>query len=374
MRYLVFALAMLLGPVLSARAQISVDIGIPGLNIGINMPVYPHLVRIPGYPVYYDPDVNSNYFFYDGLYWTYAGDNWYSSTWYNGPWELVEPEYVPQFLLLVPVRYYRAPPVYFRSWSRDGPPRWGEHWGRSWEQRRSGWDRWDRRSAPAAAPLPDLPAAIFRRPLSSRDRAAADAPVTELPLPAARHSSEADFPAGYAGPASSAAGATATASSAEGYASTAHADAATARAAGIVAPNRTTAPDRVSSSNNSNNSSSSNSSTADAGANDASGAPCAANGANARAVRTGRKKGLTSREARRRAKAPRPRARRGKSGPPRKLPRHKAGAARITQARRTGAPRRPRLRKPRADSRARATRRARGADRSKPMKRRRSNA
>ena len=154
MRYLVFALAMLLGPVLSARAQFSVDIGIPGLNIGINMPVYPHLVRIPGYPVYYDPDVNSNYFFYDGLYWIYVGDNWYSSTWYNGPWELVEPEYVPQFLLLVPVRYYRAPPVYFRSWSRDGPPRWGEHWGRSWEQRRSGWDRWDRRSAPAAAPLP----------------------------------------------------------------------------------------------------------------------------------------------------------------------------------------------------------------------------
>jgi hypothetical protein len=56
--------------------------------------------------------------------------------------------------LLVPVRYYRAPPVYFRSWYRDGPPRWGEHWGRTWEQRRVGWDRWDRRSVPAAAPLP----------------------------------------------------------------------------------------------------------------------------------------------------------------------------------------------------------------------------
>jgi hypothetical protein len=33
-------------------------------------------------------------------------------------------------------------------------PRWGDHWGRDWQQHRSGWDRWDRRSAPVAAPLP----------------------------------------------------------------------------------------------------------------------------------------------------------------------------------------------------------------------------
>ncbi len=153
MRYLIIALAILLCP-LPAGAQFSIEFGAPGVNIGINMPVYPTLVRIPGYPVYYDPQVNSNYFFYDGLYWVYWGDNWYASEWYNGPWQLVAPVYVPQFLLLVPVRYYRAPPVYFRSWYRDGPPRWGEHWGHTWEQRRVGWDRWDRRSVPAAAPLP----------------------------------------------------------------------------------------------------------------------------------------------------------------------------------------------------------------------------
>jgi len=154
MRHLIIALAILLCSALPARAQFSIEFGAPGVNIGINMPVYPTLVRIPGYPVYYDPQVNSNYFFYDGLYWVYWGDNWYASEWYNGPWQLVAPIYVPQFLLLVPVRYYRAPPVYFRTWYRDGPPRWGEHWGRTWEQRRIGWDRWDRRSVPAAAPLP----------------------------------------------------------------------------------------------------------------------------------------------------------------------------------------------------------------------------
>jgi hypothetical protein len=154
MRYLIIALAILLCPALPARAQFSIDFGAPGVHIGVNMPVYPTLVPIPGYPVYYDPRANSNYFFYDGLYWVYWGDNWYASQWYNGPWQLVAPVYVPQYLLLVPVRYYRSPPVYFRSWYRDSPPHWGEHWGRTWEQRRVGWDRWDRRSVPAAAPLP----------------------------------------------------------------------------------------------------------------------------------------------------------------------------------------------------------------------------
>ena len=61
---------------------------------------------------------------------------------------------VPVYLLRVPVRYYRSAPVYFRGWRADAPPRWGEHWGHSWEQRYTGWDRWDRNRAPAPAPLP----------------------------------------------------------------------------------------------------------------------------------------------------------------------------------------------------------------------------
>jgi hypothetical protein len=67
---------------------------------------------------------------------------------------VVDPFYVPAYVLRVPVRYYRRPPTYFRSWRADSAPRWGEHFGASWEQRRSGWDRWDRNSAPAPAPLP----------------------------------------------------------------------------------------------------------------------------------------------------------------------------------------------------------------------------
>ncbi|OGU54838.1 MAG: hypothetical protein A2199_11700 [Hydrogenophilales bacterium RIFOXYA1_FULL_63_33] len=156
MRYLLIALSMLFIPLTPARAEVSVGVGIhvPGVSIGINLPAYPRLVRVPGYPVYYDPGVNVNFFFYDGLYWVFQDDNWYASSWYNGPWDLVDRYDVPLYVLRVPVRYYRHPPSYFRGWRADAPPRWGDHWGRDWEQRRSGWDHWDRHSAPRPAPLP----------------------------------------------------------------------------------------------------------------------------------------------------------------------------------------------------------------------------
>lgn len=128
--------------------------GYSGVSIGIYYSTYPDLVRIPGYPVYYAPGVDSNYFFYDGFYWVFQSDNWYVSSWYNGPWNYVGYYDVPAYLLRVPVRYYRQPPPYFRDWRADAPPHWGDHWGHEWERRRSGWDHWDPRSAPAPAPLP----------------------------------------------------------------------------------------------------------------------------------------------------------------------------------------------------------------------------
>src|ERR1043166_7777180 len=154
MHALLIVLWMLLCTINSAAAQVSVGIGLPGVNIGINLPVYPELVRVPGYPVYYAPRVNSNYFFYDGMYWVYQQDNWYASTWYDGPWELVPPEEVPLYVLRVPVRYYRQPPVYFRGWSSDAAPRWGDHWGGARQQSHNRWDNWNPSSVPAYAPLP----------------------------------------------------------------------------------------------------------------------------------------------------------------------------------------------------------------------------
>lgn len=154
MRVAIVVLSMLLGSIASATAQVSVNIGLPDVSIGINVPVYPQLVLVPGYPVYYAPQMNANYFFYDGMYWVYEQDNWYASSWYNGPWGLVSDDVVPLFILRVPVRYYRRPPTYFRGWSPGEAPRWGDHWGNAWDQRRSGWDNWNHNSVPQAAPLP----------------------------------------------------------------------------------------------------------------------------------------------------------------------------------------------------------------------------
>src|SRR5512141_623002 len=94
-RYGFIVLCMMMCMVTSAAAQISIGIGLPNVSIGINLPLYPELVVVPGYPVYYAPGLDTNYFFYDGMYWVYLDDNWYASSWYNGPWALVEPEYVP---------------------------------------------------------------------------------------------------------------------------------------------------------------------------------------------------------------------------------------------------------------------------------------
>lgn len=154
MRYMLFVLWALCSWATPVAAQVSIGIGLPNVSIGINLPVYPQLVRVPNYPVYYAPQMEANYFFYDGMYWVYQDDNWYASSWYNGPWGLVGPDMVPVYVLRIPVRYYRRPPTYFRGWRPDAPPRWGEHWGRDWEQRRGGWDKWDRRSTPRPAPLP----------------------------------------------------------------------------------------------------------------------------------------------------------------------------------------------------------------------------
>jgi hypothetical protein len=154
MRFIIMLCWMLLCSVASAAAEFSFGVAVPGLSIGFNLPSYPQLVPVPGYPVYYAPNLDSNYFFYDGMYWLYQDDNWYASSWYNGPWGLVDPMAVPAYILQIPVGYYRHPPMFFRGWRAEGPPHWGQHWGHEWEHSRGGWSRQGGRAAPAPAPLP----------------------------------------------------------------------------------------------------------------------------------------------------------------------------------------------------------------------------
>lgn len=157
MRHTILALAITAAAVPAAHAQVNYGIGVqlPGISIGVSMPSYPALQPIPGLPVYYAPRASLNYFYYDGLFWVYRGDDWYASTWYDGPWHRVWPYDVPDFVLRVPVRYYGQPPMAFRGWRPDAPPRWVDQWGRDWGQRRAGWDRWDHHAMPTPAPLPE---------------------------------------------------------------------------------------------------------------------------------------------------------------------------------------------------------------------------
>lgn len=154
MRKTLISLAFLFASMTANAVDFSLSIGSPNLRIGVNVQEYPNLIPIRGYPVYYSPDIDSNYFFYDGLYWVYQDDSWYASSWYNGPWSYVDPYAVPVYVLRVPVRYYRRPPVYFRGWAVEAPPRWDDHWGHEWHDRRHDWDRWDHRNAPRPLPLP----------------------------------------------------------------------------------------------------------------------------------------------------------------------------------------------------------------------------
>ena len=168
------ALGLFIGasPLALAQVRFSFGVAVPGMSIGINIPAYPDLVPVPGYPVYYAPDLNQNLFFYDGMYWLFVENTWYYSTWYDGPWYAVAPEEIPDFILRIPILYYRVPPPYFMPWNRYGPPRWGEHWGRRWEERRGGWDRWDRHAMPPRAPLPsyqrDYPRPRYPGPQAQR--------------------------------------------------------------------------------------------------------------------------------------------------------------------------------------------------------------
>jgi hypothetical protein len=186
---LAWALATGLWLATPAHAQLSLDIGLPSIDIGVHWSLFPRLVLVPGSPVYYAPQGHDNYFFYDGLYWVFQDDTWYAARWYNGPWQAMQPESVPLFVLRVPVRYYRAPPRYFRPWQANAAPRWDEHWGPSWAQGRPGWNHPTPPEPPHAVPPPhyqrDYRGARYPHAPERQEaiRQAHDRPVAPAPQP-----------------------------------------------------------------------------------------------------------------------------------------------------------------------------------------------
>jgi hypothetical protein len=152
MRYLFLTVCMLLGMATPVAAHADLDFNTPGISIGINVPLHPRLVLVPGYPVYYAPNSDLNLFYYNGQYWLFENSNWYASAWTTGPWQLVPPYDVPGYILRIPVRYYENPPTYFFGWNPYEPPLWSEYWGQEWREHRHDWDGLHRWAEPA--PLP----------------------------------------------------------------------------------------------------------------------------------------------------------------------------------------------------------------------------
>lgn len=132
--YMVLAVALVGVSTGAATAQVSV-------NIGINLPVPPSLIIVPGTPVAYAPAIPANYFFYGGQYYVFSNNGWYVAPRYDGPWVVVAPAYVPAPILTVPVRYYRAPPPHWKPWRRAAPPQWDATWGHAWKAEHKDWDK-----------------------------------------------------------------------------------------------------------------------------------------------------------------------------------------------------------------------------------------
>ena len=117
-------------------AQVHVDIGIhfpapPPLIVVSETPQVRYVPPAPAMPA--DP---ANLFFYNGQYWAFVNGGWYVGSGYNGPWIVVAPQFVPRPILLVPTRYYHAPPGPWRQWEARQPPRWHEEYGREWADKR----------------------------------------------------------------------------------------------------------------------------------------------------------------------------------------------------------------------------------------------
>ena len=120
--------------VLGGPAEARVDVG---LNLNFTLPL--QWAPVPGLPVYYGANAPANIFQYNGQYYVFDNGAWYVGPTYNGPWIVVEPQFVPAVLLRIPVAYYRVPPPHWHGWHAGAPPRWEVIYGPAWTHHRPAW-------------------------------------------------------------------------------------------------------------------------------------------------------------------------------------------------------------------------------------------
>ena len=88
------------------------------------------------------------------MYWVFQNDNWYASSWYNGPWDLVAPDAVPLYVLRVPGALLPPSAGVLPRLAPRRAAALGRALGPRWDAAAPGWDRWDRRPRRRRAPLP----------------------------------------------------------------------------------------------------------------------------------------------------------------------------------------------------------------------------
>ena len=115
----VAATALLWSGASAAGPNVTIDIGLGVPPIVLAAP--PHLVVVPGTPVFYAPDVQANLFVYQGRYYTVAHGVWSMAPAYHGPWVVIPIGQVPAPVVAVPVEYYKIPPGQLK---KHGPPPW----------------------------------------------------------------------------------------------------------------------------------------------------------------------------------------------------------------------------------------------------------
>ena len=120
---IVFAL-LVIGVAGTAQAEVNV-------NISIGQPR--EMVMMPT-GIYFVQDSNVDVFFYNGYWWYPRGGSWYRAGQYNGPWVVVQRNYVPAYLFRVP-KNYRA---VYKNERRINYGQWKINYGQSKKQDRQG--------------------------------------------------------------------------------------------------------------------------------------------------------------------------------------------------------------------------------------------
>ncbi|MCX5748759.1 MAG: hypothetical protein NTZ10_00725 [Candidatus Saganbacteria bacterium] len=117
---LVFAF-MVIGSMGTVQAEVNVNINIGPPPIVVSEP--PQVVMMPQYGIYFVPGISYDVFFYNGYWWSPRGNSWYRARQYNGPWGVVQRNYVPGYLFKVPKNYRevykKERPINYGQWKKQ---------------------------------------------------------------------------------------------------------------------------------------------------------------------------------------------------------------------------------------------------------------